>query len=112
MYENRNNNSKEVAEICIQKDYVHCCSTSCRPDCNRSSLWICKTCHRKILSGKIPAEAVVNKMNLESLPNELKDLNSLERQLISLHIPFMKVTNLPQGKRKTLMGQLFASPSI
>lgn len=65
MYESRNNNSKEVAEICIQKDCVHCCSTSCRPDCNRSSLWICKTCHRKILSGKIPAEAVVNKMKLE-----------------------------------------------
>lgn len=28
MYESRNNNSKEVAEICIQKDCVHCCSTS------------------------------------------------------------------------------------
>lgn len=110
LYETRNNNSKEVAEICIKKDYLHSCSTSCRPDCNRSSLWICKTCHRKILSGKIPAEAAVNKMKLESLPNELKDLNSLERQLIALHIPFMKVTSLPQGKQKNIHGPVVCVP--
>ena len=110
VYESKNN-ANDTAEICIQNDYLHSCSMSCPPDCTRSALWICKTCHRKILSGNIPAEAAVNKMKLEHLPNELIELNSLERQLISLHIPFMRVTNLPQGKQRNIHGLVVCVPT-
>lgn len=106
-----NNSAKDIAEICIRDDFLHNCSTSCLQDCNRSSLWICKTCHRKIQSGKIPAEAAVNKMELESLPKELEGLNGLERQLIALHLPFMRVTNLPQGKQKNVHGPVVCVPA-
>ena len=105
------NNAKDVAEICIRDDFLHKCSASCPRDCNRSSMWICKTCHRKIQSGKMPAEAAVNKMELESLPKELEGLNGLERQLIALHIPFMKVTNLPQGKQRNVHGPVVCVPA-
>ena len=104
-------NAKNIAEICIQKDYLHSCSESCPSDCTRSSLWICKTCHRKILCGNIPAEAAVNRMKLERLPKELENLNSLERQLISLHIPFMRITNLPQGRQRNIHGPVVCVPA-
>ena len=52
-------NAKNIAEICIQEDCVHLCSESCPSDCTRSSLLICRTCHRKILCGNIPTEAAV-----------------------------------------------------
>ena len=104
-------NAKDVAEIRIQTDYLHLCSKSCPSDCTRSSLWICKTCHRKILCGNIPAEAAVNRMKLERLPKELDELNSLERQLISLHIPFMRITNLPQGRQRNIHGPVVCVPA-
>ena len=109
-YENKTG-AKDIAEICIQEDYLHSCAKSCTPDCTRSSLWICKTCHRKILSGNIPAEAAVNRMKLERLPEELDKLNSLERQLISLHIPFMRITNLPQGRQRNIHGPVVCVPA-
>ncbi|XP_061180157.1 uncharacterized protein LOC133188671 [Saccostrea echinata] len=96
MYEKRQK-AMEIAKICINNRYVHECTMSCSINCKKSSLWICFTCHRKILSGKIPGEAAANKMALEEIPHQLSNLNSLEQHLIALHIPFMKVMSLPQG---------------
>ncbi|XP_062602888.1 uncharacterized protein LOC134264626 [Saccostrea cucullata] len=101
----------DIAETCIQKKYVHDCTLSCPVYCPQSSLWICFTCHRKILSGNTPAEAVVNRMSLEEIPSELKDLNSLEQHLIALHIPFMKVMALPQGGQRNVHGPVVCVPS-
>ncbi|XP_062577465.1 uncharacterized protein LOC134239308 [Saccostrea cucullata] len=101
----------DIAQICIQKKYVHDCTLSCPMHCPKSSLWICFTCHRKILSGNTPAEAVVNRMSLEEIPSELKNLNSLEQHLIALHIPFMKVMALPQGGQRNVHGPVVCVPS-
>ena len=38
----------------------------------------------------VPLQAKVNGLELGCIPNELKDLNTLELRLISLRIPFMK----------------------
>jgi hypothetical protein len=48
-------------------------------------------------------------MSLEDIPEELHILNSLEQYLIALHIAFMKVVALPEGKQKTYMDLLYVS---
>ena len=72
--------------------------------CKRSKLWICKTCHKKLLKGDLPSESTMNSLELEDIPEELKILNNLEQHLVALHIPFMKVVALPQkGAKKQFM---------
>ncbi|XP_062622277.1 uncharacterized protein LOC134283815, partial [Saccostrea cucullata] len=110
MYE-KNQKAMEIAKICINNTYVHECTMSCSTQCKKSSLWICFTCHRKILSGKIPGEAAANKMTLEEIPHQLSNLNSLEQHLIALHIPFMKVMSLPQGGQRNVHGPVVCVPS-
>ncbi|XP_062569279.1 uncharacterized protein LOC134231343 [Saccostrea cucullata] len=100
-----------VADLCIQDKYCHECIESCPKDCIKSTLWICYTCHRKILSGNFPAEAAANKMALEDIPKELQELNSLEKHLIAIHIPFMKVINLPHGGQKNIHGPVVCVPA-
>ncbi|XP_062601396.1 uncharacterized protein LOC134263100 [Saccostrea cucullata] len=107
----KNERAAPVAELCIQENCLHQCTESCPEDCSKSTLWICYTCHRKILSGTIPAEATVNNMYLEDIPRELRDLNSLEQHLIALHIPFMKVMALPQGGQRNIHGPVVCVPS-
>ncbi|XP_062594109.1 uncharacterized protein LOC134255598 [Saccostrea cucullata] len=110
MYE-RNIKAAQVANLCIDKKYVHSCVSGCSPNCPKSKTWICFTCHRKILCGNVPAEAAFNKMCLEDIPPELNDLNTLEQHLIALHIPFMKVTMLPKGGQQNVHGPVVCVPS-
>ncbi|XP_052700234.1 uncharacterized protein LOC128177537 [Crassostrea angulata] len=106
-----NHQARNVADLCIGDKYVHQCGASCTDYCPRSTMWVCFTCHRKIMSGKIPQEAAINKMSLEEIPPELSDLNSLEQHLIALHIPFMKVMSLPQGGQRNVHGPVVCVPS-
>ncbi|XP_065942067.1 uncharacterized protein [Magallana gigas] len=106
-----NHQARNVADQCIDDKYVHQCGESCTDYCPRSTLWVCFTCHRKIMSGKIPQEAAINKMSLEEIPPELSDLNSLEQHLIALHIPFMKIMALPQGGQRNVHGPVVCVPS-
>lgn len=107
----KNEQTKNIADMCIQDKYCHQCSSSCPESCIKSKLWICYTCNRKILTGNIPAEAAVNKMALEDIPNELKELNSLEKHLIAIHIPLMKVIALPHGGQQNSHGPVVCVPS-
>lgn len=77
----------------------------------KSNLWICYTCHRKILAGNIPPESEINRLTVEDIPVELERLNNFEKHLISLHIPFMKVMALPHGGQKNIHGQVVCVPS-
>ncbi|XP_062614203.1 uncharacterized protein LOC134275940 [Saccostrea cucullata] len=107
----KNEEAANIAEMCIQEKYCHQCSESCTKNCVKSKLWICFTCHRKIMRGSLPAEAAFNKMALEDIPKELKELNSLEKHLIAIHIPFMKVMALPHGGQKNIHGPVVCVPS-
>ena len=104
-------NAANVADLCIQEKYCHECTASCPVNCTKYRLWICFTCHRKILSGKIPAEAGANNMALEDIPEELLGLNCLEKHLIALHIPFMRIMALPHGGQKNIHGPVVCVPS-
>ena len=53
-----------------------------------------QTCDHALKWGKLPAQAKANNLDLEDIPPEVSDLNSLEVCLISLRIPFMKMVAL------------------
>lgn len=50
-------------------------------------------------------------MNVEDIPPELSNLNSMEQHLIAMHIPFMKIMALPHGRQKNIHGPVFCVPS-
>lgn len=77
----------------------------------KCKLWICHTCHRKIILGKVPAEAEFNNLYLEPIPCELQCLNNMEQHLVALHIPFMKVVALPKGGQRGCHGPVTCVPS-
>lgn len=40
--------------------------------------WICKKCDTSLLKGRMPIQAKANGLELDSVPDELSDLNALE----------------------------------
>ena len=105
-----------MADKCITSTYLHECGDKCTADCTLKwthvgKLWICHTCHRKILSGKVPEESEINNLQLDPIPPELNTLNSLEQHLIAQHIPFMKVLALPKGGQNGVHGPVTCVPS-
>ncbi|XP_063400159.1 uncharacterized protein LOC134684781 [Mytilus trossulus] len=105
-----------IYDSCTTEKYKHICTDDCNTQCAfegtcRTSLWICYTCHRKMMRGKIPADSFSNGLMLEDVPLELKQLNSIEQQLIALNIPFMKIMALPKGGQKGVHGPIVCVPS-
>ncbi|VDI17817.1 Hypothetical predicted protein [Mytilus galloprovincialis] len=105
-----------IFDLVTTEKYKHKCTDDCKTNCAfegtcRTSLWICYTCHRKMLKGKIPADSFSNSLLLENVPVELKQLNSIEQQLIAQNIPFMKIMALPKGGQKGVHGPVVCVPS-
>ncbi len=108
--------ASSIADKCITETYLHTCDKKCNENClfsetAASKLWVCHTCNRKMLAGKLPHEATANNLHLDPIPNELNCLNELEQHLISLHIPFMKVLPLPKGGQNGVHGPVVCVPS-
>ncbi|XP_077976185.1 uncharacterized protein LOC120334975 [Styela clava] len=98
----------------ISTKYKHKCNTFCTKPCgfvNARNIWICHTCSSKLKSGKVPVKAWDNNMLVEEVPPELARLNSIERYLISLHIPFMKISQLPKTRQYGIHGPVICVPS-
>ena len=51
---------------------------------------ICNTCHSKVIKGKLPCQAVVNKMYVDEIPTELSSLEKQEQIQIAKRIVFKK----------------------
>ncbi|XP_073694460.1 uncharacterized protein [Garra rufa] len=112
-YEDKGEKIAVLGKKCITTSYVHVCDEKCDQSSAYSSgckLWICLTCHRKILSGRLPEESVANNMQLVDIPNQLKCLNSLEQHLVARNIPFMKLLCLPRGKQHGCHGPVVCVP--
>ena len=83
----------------------------------RNKIWICRYCSDKLKRGQTPSRAIVNKLETREIPSELKELNNLEKHLISLRLPFLKIVNLSSGKtsgkfaQKGTKGPLHCVPS-
>ena len=75
------------------------------------SIYICHTCHGALKLGRIPAQSKANRMALDEIPDELKDLNNLELHIICKRILFMKLVKLPRGKQKGIRGAAVNVPA-
>ena len=62
-------------------------------------IYICNTCHKHLSRNQMPYQAVFNKMNLDPIPDELKDLKELEKKIISKGIIFKKIVTI-YGKER------------
>ena len=54
-------------------------------------IYICNTCHKCLSRNEIPCQAVLNKYNLDPIPDQLTDLKELEKILPSKRIIFKKI---------------------
>ena len=73
--------------------------------------WICLTCHRHLKKGAIPPQAQVNNMSLPEETCILDDLTDFESRLLAKRIPFMKITALPRGRQRGILGSVINVPS-
>ena len=80
----------------------------CTDKCN---FHVCHTCDGALRCGRIPAQSKINGLQLDAVPEVLKDLTPLERQLISTRIPFMKLLCLPRGRQYALHGPVVNVPA-
>ena len=64
--------------------------------------YICKTCHSKVIKGKVPFQAVYNDMFVDDIPTELSTLEKLEQILIAQRIVFEKIVVTPKGQQRKI----------
>ena len=86
--------------LCLQntdtkQTFCNVFNNSSQPGCAESE-YICVTCKRNLSNKrpKMPVQAVANGLDLLPIPDALSNLTDLERRLISLRIPFMKILSL------------------
>ncbi|CAJ1069182.1 uncharacterized protein LOC115579693 [Xyrichtys novacula] len=116
---NRSKYDKEphVVAACLTGAYVHVCSDECEnlQQCTvpeeRKKEWICYTCHDHLKAGGMPPLATANNLQLADIPDELCDLNILERHLVAKSIPFAKIIPLPKGQQRAIRGNVVCVPS-
>jgi hypothetical protein len=73
--------------------------------------WICKTCRRYLIMSKIPPQAQANKMEVFIGNNIMNELTDFESRLLAKRIPFMKITALPRGRQRGIIGPIINVPS-
>jgi hypothetical protein len=73
--------------------------------------WICHTCKNHLKHCRLPPQAAANALHLQPVPSYIKDLNPVERHLISPVIPFMKIFPLPKSMMKGIHGPCVCIPS-
>ena len=73
-------------------------------------MYICRTCHNKVKKNNVPCQVISNKLAVELLPNEFRDLRRLERVLVAKRILFKKVTVIPKGQSPKVKGSICNIP--
>ena len=64
--------------------------------------YICKTCHPKIIKGKVLCQALYNDMFVDDIPTELSSLEKLEQILIVQRIVFEKYWSCQKANKERL----------
>ena len=62
------------------------------------------------MKGKVPCQAVTNKMELYAVPMQFKCLRKLESVLVSRRITFEKILVMPKGKQRKIYGTVCDIP--
>ena len=63
---------------------------------------LCHTCIRYLSKGKMPPMCSKNSLEPAELPQCLKDLTNVEKQLIVKNLVFIKVRNLPKTRMEAM----------
>ena len=72
--------------------------------------YICGTCHLKTRKGKIPYQAVCNKLEIDDVSSELEALRKLESVLVAQRLVFQKIVVMPKGQQKKIRGAICKVP--
>ena len=74
--------------------------------------YICLTCSRKLKAKKnqTPCQAVCNKLEVYNFPQNLSDINRLEKVLIAKRLLFKKVVIMPKGNSPKIKGAICNVP--
>ena len=75
-----------------------------------SCYYICNTCDKKLSKNQIPAQCVLNELELYDFPDHLRNINKLERVLISQRILFSKISIMPKGQFPKIKGTICNIP--
>lgn len=75
------------------------------------NVYICLTCHKKLLKKEVPCHSACNKLELYAFPNALNNMIKLEPILISQYVLFSKVLNMHKGKFPKLRGTICNIPT-
>ena len=67
--------------------------------------YICNTCHSELVKGKMPCQAVYNKLQMDEAPSELEELRKHESISVVQRLVFQKIVVLPQGQQRKIKGQ-------
>ena len=74
-------------------------------------LYICNSCDTSLRKNQMPVLCTANGLDLEVIPEELRDLSPLELQLVSKVLPFMKIVSLYTGAQRSIRGQVVLVPT-
>ena len=88
--------------ICLKKDKYNIQNLLTDVKSFDGKQYICKTCHSKASQGKVPSQAVCNKLAVDKIPQELLVLEKLEQILISQRIVFEKILVMPKGQQRKI----------
>ncbi|XP_065356189.1 uncharacterized protein LOC135950582 [Calliphora vicina] len=70
----------------------------------------CSTCCKIVKGGKIPTICLINGLHFPEIPNELKDLTSLEERFVAPRIPFMRIVSLGYNRQCAIRGAVVNVP--
>ena len=70
------------------------------------NITLCSTCARAIKLGSIPKLALSNGFEFPKIPDELKDLTTLEERMVSARLPFMQIRSLGVDRQCGLYGNV------
>ena len=80
-------------------------------DCGNVKEFICQNCHKDLKQGVLPAQAVVNQLEVPKVPDVLIGLTRLEVRCIALRIPFMHIRALRKGGLGKISGACVNVPA-
>jgi len=106
----------EELALCISRDYLHECTDTCGVPClvksgPQGKLWLCYTCKSHFKKEEMPPQNFRNGLQPEPVPEPLAKLNTLEQQLISLNLPFMKIVPRSAGGQPGVKGPCILVPA-
>ena len=74
------------------------------------SHYICHNCKTHLLKKKMPPLCFMNGLKVSTIPDCLKSLKGLEKQLIKKNLPFLKVRQLPKTRMDILNDKIVNVP--